>query len=144
MKKESLLLVEDDQHIIDFTRVYLEKAFEVTIAMDGDVALQLFKNNRPKIVLLDLNLPGLDGLDLFREIRHLNPDMPIIIVSARTRESDRVLGLELGADDYVTKPFSGRELLARAKNLLLHNPVALGAVGKESRLEPIPLSRNTS
>ena len=116
---ERLLLIDDEQHILDVVEyVMKEHGFETVTALDGDTALELYRNDRPDLVVLDLNLPGLSGLDLFREMKLLAPDIPIIMLTSRGDEIDRILGLEIGADDYVTKPFSPRELAARVKAVL--------------------------
>ncbi|MFK5292648.1 response regulator, partial [Lactococcus lactis] len=111
MKK--ILVVDDEKPISDIVKFNLTKeGFEVFTAFDGEEALEAFKEVQPDLILLDLMLPKLDGLDVAREIRKTS-DTPIIMVSAKDSEFDKVIGLELGADDYVTKPFSNRELLAR-------------------------------
>lgn len=110
-----LLMVEDDERLAQLTGRYLEQyGLDVTLAHDGETALERALNEAFDIVLLDLMLPGKDGVQICKELRaHL--DIPIIMVTARSDEADRVLGLELGADDYVAKPFSSRELLARVR-----------------------------
>ncbi len=118
-RPKRILVVEDEKHIVDVVEYVLrENAFEVLVAADGDAGLARFENDRPDLVLLDLGLPGIPGLDLFREMRRLRPEVPIIMLTSKSEEIDRVLGLELGADDYVTKPFSTRELVARVRNVL--------------------------
>ncbi len=122
-----VVVVEDDTSIADLLNTYLRKeGFEVWVTDKGTTALTVIKEVEPNIVVLDLNLPGaLDGLDVCRELRKTS-DTPIVMVTARDAELDRVLGLELGADDYVTKPFSPRELTARIKSILRrynHTPV---------------------
>ncbi len=122
-----IVVVEDDSSIADLLNTYLKKeGFEVWVADKGTLALSVIKEVKPNIIVLDLNLPGaLDGLDVCRELRKFS-DTPIVMVTARDAELDRVLGLELGADDYVTKPFSPRELTARIKAILRrynHTPV---------------------
>ncbi|MDF0479586.1 response regulator YycF [Vagococcus sp. PNs007] len=113
MKK--VLVVDDEKPISDIVKFNLTKeGYEVFTAYDGEEALEVVKEVEPDLVLLDLMLPKLDGLEVCREIRK-NFDMPIIMVTAKDSEIDKVLGLELGADDYVTKPFSNRELVARVK-----------------------------
>jgi two-component system response regulator VicR len=113
MKK--ILVVDDEKPISDIVKFNLTKeGFEVVTAFDGEEALEVFKEEKPDLVTLDLMLPKLDGLDIAREIRKTS-DTPIIMVSAKDSEFDKVIGLELGADDYITKPFSNRELLARIK-----------------------------
>ena len=114
-----VVIVEDDAHIADLVTMYLDQAgFRAYQAADGERGLQLVKERGPKLVILDLGLPGdLDGLEVCRRLR-ATTDIPIIMLTARDGEIDRVLGLELGADDYVTKPFSPRELVARVKAIL--------------------------
>ncbi len=115
---KSILVVDDEPRIAELARDYLEHAgFEVRIAGSGDAALQDIRRNRPDLVVLDLGLPGLDGLDVTREIRR-DSNLPVIMLTARDDELDKLLGLELGADDYLTKPFSPRELVARVRAVL--------------------------
>lgn len=110
-----ILVVDDEQPIADILRFNLEKeGYEVVCAYDGDEAVALAEEEKPDLVLLDIMLPGKDGNEVCREIRK-NQSMPIIMLTAKDSEIDKVLGLELGADDYVTKPFSNRELIARVK-----------------------------
>lgn len=119
MKNRRILLVDDEQHIVDVVLYVLEEnGFEVVSALDGDTGLKRFKECNPDLVVLDLNLPGMSGLDLFREMRRIRQDIPVLMLTSRAEEVDRVVGLELGADDYVTKPFSPRELAARVKAVL--------------------------
>ncbi len=113
-----ILVVDDEQSIVDVLAYNLAKAgHQALIARDGEQALRLARAERPDLMILDLMLPALDGLDVCREIRKDN-DLPIIILTAKDEEIDRVVGLELGADDYVVKPFSVRELMARVKSVL--------------------------
>ncbi len=114
-----VVIVEDDAHIADLVTMYLDQAgFRAYQAANGERGLELVKERDPKLVILDLGLPGdLDGLEVCRRLR-ATTDIPIIMLTARDGEIDRVLGLELGADDYVTKPFSPRELVARVKAIL--------------------------
>jgi len=113
-----VLIVDDEPAIVRLVRDYLERArFDVSTAANGEDALRLFTRERPDLVILDLTLPLMDGLDVAREMRRAG-DVPIIMLTARTEESDRVAGLELGADDYVTKPFSAREIVARVRAVL--------------------------
>jgi DNA-binding response OmpR family regulator len=115
---KSILVVDDEPRIAELARDYLEHAgFEVRIAGSGDAALEDIRRNRPDLVVLDLGLPGLDGLDVTREIRR-DSNLPVIMLTARDDELDKLLGLELGADDYLTKPFSPRELVARVRAVL--------------------------
>ena len=113
-----VLIIEDEMQLARVLQAYLEKAgFEVRTAHRGDTGLELFQREKPDVVLLDLNLPGMDGLDVARAIRRAG-DTPIIMITARVDEADQLVGLELGADDYVTKPFSPRVLVARVRALL--------------------------
>ncbi len=114
-----VVVIEDDQAISDLVELYLRRdGYRVYVAGDGDTGLQLIADRRPSLVILDIGLPGgRDGIDVCRQIRATS-DLPVIMLTARDSEVDRVVGLELGADDYVVKPFSARELMARVKNLL--------------------------
>lgn len=119
MIRGKILVIDDEQHILDVVLYVLEEnGFPVVSATDGDSALALYEEQEPVLVILDLNLPGLSGLDLFREMRKRRPDQPIIMLTSRSDEIDRVVGLEMGTDDYVTKPFSPRELAARVRAVL--------------------------
>jgi two-component system alkaline phosphatase synthesis response regulator PhoP len=114
----TVLVVDDAPEIVRITRDYLEHAgFAVLTASDGRAAVQLARTRRPDVIVLDLGLPGLDGLDVTRELRR-DSSVPIIMLTARADESDKLVGLELGADDYVTKPFSPKELVARVRAVL--------------------------
>jgi len=114
----TVLVIEDEQELSNVLKAYLQRAgFDVLIADRGDQGIDLWQDNKPDMVLLDLNLPGMDGIDIARKIRQTD-DTPIIMVTARVDEVDRLLGLELGADDYITKPFSPREVVARVKAVL--------------------------
>ena len=114
----TVLVVEDDPHTVEVVRLYLQRdGHSVLTAPDGLSGLQLFREGRPDLVVLDLMLPGVDGLQVCRTIRQ-ESDVPIVMLTARVEEEDRVAGLELGADDYVTKPFSLRELAARVRAVL--------------------------
>jgi DNA-binding response OmpR family regulator len=113
-----ILVVDDDREIIRLLRASLEQAgYEVLVANDGEMALHMLRREHPDLVVLDLMLPGMDGLDVCRELRRKS-HVPIIMLTARVEETDKLVGLELGADDYVTKPFSPRELVARARAVL--------------------------
>ncbi len=114
-KKERILIVEDERRIAEILNDYLSQSgYEVDHQDRGDKIVELVKKNPPSLILLDVMLPGGDGLEICREIRKFS-EVPIIIVSARIDELDRLLGLELGADDYICKPFSPREVVARVK-----------------------------
>jgi two-component system alkaline phosphatase synthesis response regulator PhoP len=113
-----ILIIEDEVELVKVLRSYLKGAnFNVLAAYRGDTGLSLWEQNRPDLVILDLNLPGMDGLDVAREMRR-KADTPIIMITARVEETDRLIGLELGADDYITKPFSPREVVARVRAVL--------------------------
>lgn len=114
----TVLIIEDESELVKVLRSYLEQGgFHVLSCGRGDEGLALWEKARPDLVLLDLNLPGMDGLDVARAIRRQS-DTPIIMVTARVEEIDRLIGLELGADDYITKPFSPREVVARVRAVL--------------------------
>ena len=118
---KTILVVEDDPNIQEALRYSLEKEnYRLILADDGDLALTLAQNHSPDLILLDIMLPGMDGLTVCKRIREEN-NVPIIMLTAKTEEIDKVLGLELGADDYITKPFSMRELIARIKVQLRHS-----------------------
>ena len=114
----TILVVDDEPRIVQLVRDYLEHGgFTVLTASDGPSALRTARTGRPDLVVLDLSLPGLDGLDVARSLRREGV-VPIIMLTARTEESDKLVGLELGADDYMTKPFSPKELVARVRAVL--------------------------
>jgi DNA-binding response OmpR family regulator len=118
MAGETILVVDDEPKIVKTVRAYLENAgYRVVTAQDGQIALTVFRHERPSLVVLDLGLPGLDGLDAARALRR-DSNVPIIMLTARVDEADKLIGLELGADDYVAKPFSPRELVARVRAVL--------------------------
>ena len=122
--REPVLVIEDDRKIASLVATYLERAgFEVHIAHDGRTGLELCRAQNPCLVVLDLMLPQLDGWDVCRAIRQAS-DTPVLILSAREEESDRILGFSLGADDYVVKPFSPRELVERVKAILRRSAAA--------------------
>lgn len=113
-----ILIVEDERELNKVLQAYLSKSgFQTVSAYDGHEAEELWERENPDLILLDLNLPGKDGIDLAKEIRRTK-DTPIIMVTARVDEVDRLIGLELGADDYITKPYSPREVVARVKAVL--------------------------
>ncbi len=115
---QTILIVDDEPQLVKVVRGYLEQAgFRVVAAADGPAALAHYKHEKPDLVLLDLNLPGLDGLAVARKLRSMS-NVPIIMITARVEETDRLIGLELGADDYITKPFSPREVVARVRAVL--------------------------
>ncbi|MGN6221541.1 MAG: response regulator transcription factor [Microbacterium sp.] len=115
----TVLVVDDDESVGDVVAAYLERAgMEVRRATDGIDALEAAAAERPDIVVLDLMLPGVDGLEVCRRLRRRQPGIPIVMLTARGEEDDRIRGLEVGADDYVTKPFSPRELVLRVQSVL--------------------------
>src|SRR3954447_821919 len=115
---KTILVVDDEPRIAELARDYLEHSgFAVRVAASGEAALQTIRRDRPDLVVLDLGLPGMDGLDVTRAIRR-DSNLPVIMLTARDDELDKLLGLELGADDYLTKPFSPRELVARVRAVL--------------------------
>jgi two-component system alkaline phosphatase synthesis response regulator PhoP len=136
----TILVVDDEPQIVRLLRDHLEAAgFSVLDARDGPGALRTASSSRPDLVVLDLGLPGLDGLDVTRRLRQDNP-VPIIMLTARSDESDKLVGLELGADDYLTKPFSPKELVARIRAVLRRAEMAAAGpqvirVGDEMELD---------
>ena len=115
---EKILIVEDERNIASFVSMYLKNArYTVEIARDGAEALQKAENTKPDLVVLDLMLPDIDGLEVCRQIRS-GSDVPILMLTARDDDIDKIVGLEVGADDYLTKPFNPRELVARIKSIL--------------------------
>jgi DNA-binding response OmpR family regulator len=133
MGGETILVADDEPKIVKTVQAYLESAgFQVVTAGDGQLALTVFRHEKPALVILDLGLPGLDGLDVARTLRR-ESNVPIIMLTARVDEADKLIGLELGADDYVTKPFSPRELVARVRAVLRR-------VGGEREQAPPPIT----
>lgn len=125
MPQYSVIIVDDDVKLVQLLKTYFDREGFITYtANDGLTALQVVKDKVPDIMILDLMLPGIDGWDVCRKIRRDN-DLPIIMLTARDEESDRLVGLEIGADDYVTKPFSPKEVVARAKAVLRRTHKAL-------------------
>lgn len=145
--KQKVLIVDDDNNIAELVSLYLTKeCFETSIVNDGESALSEVKSFKPNIILLDLMLPGMDGYQVCREIRKDN-NVPIIMLSAKGEIFDKVLGLELGADDYIIKPFDSKELVARVKAILrrYHLPQSIGAPGDDPKSVQYPdLSINLS
>ncbi len=128
----TILVVDDEPGIVQIARDYLERAgFRVVTTGDGPSALRLARTERPALLVLDLMLPGMDGLDVTRALRQdpATRTLPIIMLTARVEESDRLIGLELGADDYITKPFSPRELVARVRAVLRRSEGAAAPAG---------------
>ncbi len=114
---KKIFVVDDEPQIVKVLKAYLEKAgFQVVTASDGKAAWLTFQREKPDFMILDLNLPGMDGLDICRAVRR-ESNIPILMLTARVEEADRLIGLELGADDYVVKPFSPREVVARVRTI---------------------------
>ena len=117
-EKQTIMVVDDDPNIAQLVKLYLEKeGYEVTVETRGDDTMAAFQKNPPSLMLLDVMLPGMDGWQVCRGIRQMS-NIPIIMLTAKDETFDKVLGLELGADDYITKPFEGKELVARVKAVL--------------------------
>ncbi len=117
-EQQEIVIVEDEQKIAELLRDYLVNAgYKVTILNEGTNAVEVIERNQPACVILDVMLPGKDGMQICRELRQ-NSNMPIVMITARVDEIDRLLGLELGADDYICKPFSTREVVVRIRNIL--------------------------
>lgn len=132
MAKRKILVVDDNPKIVDLVQLYLEKdGYRAFVAYDGLEALELARQKQPDLIVLDLLLPGMDGLDVCRILR-AESEVPIIMLTAKSTEENKLVGLELGADDYVTKPFSPRELVARIRAVLRR-------VGKETSQGPAEL-----
>jgi two-component system alkaline phosphatase synthesis response regulator PhoP len=134
--QKKVLIVEDETDLVKLLKYNLEKeSFKVSYATDGALALAEARRDPPDVVILDLMLPGLDGLEVCRQLRRNDQfsRTPILILSARSEEADRIVGLELGADDYVTKPFSTREVIARVRALLRRNEPAAPQRSKVNR-----------
>lgn len=116
-----ILIIEDEEHIVELIKFNLENnGYKVSFALDGQKGLEFIENEQPDLVLLDLMLPKVDGIDICNRVKNNKnlKDIPIIMLTAKSGETDKIIGLEIGADDYITKPFSVRELLARIKVIL--------------------------
>ena len=138
MPEQPVLLIEDEESIASFVAMYLEKeGFAVVSAVTGAAGLALAREKQPRVILLDLMLPDIDGFEICRQLRQ-ESEVPIIMLTARDASTDKVLGLELGADDYITKPFDPRELVARVKSLLRRSEVM--ANGADAPLSVGPLT----
>ncbi|MCK6579223.1 MAG: response regulator transcription factor [Anaerolineae bacterium] len=129
---DTIMIVDDEQHIIDLARLYLEQeGYAVTSATDGRTALRRILDETPSLVVLDLMLPEMDGWEVCRRVR-AESEVPIIMLTARSEDIDRIVGLELGADDYLTKPFNPRELVARVRAILRRANRPPAAVSSEN------------
>ena len=141
MNHQKILIVDDDVNICELLRLYLEKdGFETVVANDGEEALKFVSNSSPDLILLDIMLPGLDGWQVCREIRKTD-NTPIIMLTAKGETFDKILGLELGADDYVSKPFDAKEVIARIKAVLRRtsDPDKLSEI-KEVRFDKLKIN----
>lgn len=140
MASEKVLIVDDDTNICELLRLYLEKeGFVTSIANDGESAITIFKQEQPDIMLLDIMLPSLDGWQVCREIRKFS-DTPIIMITAKGETFDKVLGLELGADDYISKPFETKEVIARIKAVLRRSSVTQTQSIKEVQYDKLVIN----
>ncbi len=142
MANERILIVDDDSNICELLRLYFEKdGFQADIVTDGIKALEAFEKLKPDLVLLDIMLPGMDGWQICREIRKTS-QTPIIMLTAKGETFDKVLGLELGADDYITKPFETKEVIARVKAVLRRSaiPGATNAAPKEVSFDKLSIN----
>src|SRR5712664_4858466 len=138
----TILVVDDEPRIVQIVRDYLQHGgFTVLVASDGPTALRTARTGRPDLGVLDLGLPGQDGLDVARALRR-DGDVPIIMLTARSEETDKLVGLELGADDYLTKPFSPKELVARVRSVLRRSEAAK-APGDVIRVGDVELTIST-
>ena len=138
VSKQKILIVDDDNNIAELIALYLTKeCFETKIVNDGEEALKEFASFHPDLIILDLMLPGIDGYQVCREIRHTS-DVPIMMLSAKGETFDKVLGLELGADDYMIKPFDSKELVARVRAVLRRFQVKQPAVSSNEKCVTYP------
>lgn len=131
MANNKVLIVDDDEHIVELIKIYMDKeGFETVTANNGKKAVELFKSEAPAIVILDVMMPEMDGWQVCREIRRVS-NIPIIMLTAKGETFDKVLGLELGADDYMVKPFEPKELIARVKAVLRRSDTKESSAEKE-------------
>ena len=143
MAKAKILIVDDEERIVRTVQAYLENdGYETILAYDGETALEIWRREAPDLVVLDIMMPRLDGLGFCREVRKTSA-LPIIVLSARSAEEDKLEGLDLGADDYVTKPFSPRELVARIRAVLRRFESEPESEGKQIREGPLVIDIET-
>jgi len=141
MAQGTILVVDDEKKIVNFVTAYLKReGFEVATAADGEQALEMWRQKSPTLIVLDLMLPKVNGLDVCREVRK-SSDVPIIMLTAKDEEADKIVGLELGADDYLTKPFSPRELVARVRAVLRRANSTLPRSADVSHYGPLTIDR---
>jgi len=139
---QTILVVDDEPEIVRLVRAYLEDAgYRVVVASDGEMALYVARHESPDLIVLDLMMPRVDGLEFTRRLRS-EQNTPIIMLTARTEETDRIVGLEMGADDYVSKPFSPRELIARVRAVLRRSQ-AVPEAPRVLRVGPLVLDRSS-
>jgi two-component system alkaline phosphatase synthesis response regulator PhoP len=139
MTGERILIVDDEAHIVELVRLYLEReGFRVDSAADGARGLRLNRELRPALIVLDLMLPEVDGLEVCRQVR-AESEVPIVMLTARDDDIDKIVGLELGADDYLTKPFNPRELVARVKAILRRTEAPAKPEGKVLHLDDVTI-----
>lgn len=147
MANEKILVVDDEEHILELIRFNLEGAgFQAITATNGEDALRLCNEQQPDLILLDIMLPGIDGLEVCRKLKSEKETrlIPIIMITAKGEEIDKIVGLELGADDYITKPFSVRELLARVKALLRRTRIFMSEAVEDNIIKVGDLVINSS
>lgn len=134
---KQIFVVDDERNIRDLIKKYLEKeGWRVTMFEDGQNVVSELRRLKPDLMVLDIMMPGIDGLELCREIRKIS-EIPIIFVSARDEEFDRILGLELGGDDYLAKPFSPRELVVRIKNIFRRLEKSVAQKEEDAKLKDL-------
>ena len=130
-KQQKVLVADDEAQIRNILSIYLKKAgFEVVEAADGAEALVKVQSDKPDIIVLDIMMPVMDGLEVCKQVRKIS-DIPIIMLTAKDEDDDRILGLEIGADDYITKPFNTREVVARVNAVLRRSGQTIAATGKQ-------------
>ena len=154
MPKDLILLVDDEPSIIQLSQMYLEReGYRIESAGDGEAALNAVEHLHPALVVLDVMLPKLDGFEVCRRLRALEKDTAILMLTARDEDIDKILGLELGADDYLTKPFNPRELVARVKAILrrgekndsdAHKPIRIGNLAIDPARREVRFSDSTN
>lgn len=147
MANEKILVVDDEEHILELIRFNLEgSGFQAITATNGEDALRLCNDEQPDLILLDIMLPGIDGLEVCRKLKSEKETrlIPIIMITAKGEEIDKIVGLELGADDYITKPFSVRELLARVKALLRRTRIFMSEAVEDNIIKVGDLVINSS
>jgi two-component system, OmpR family, alkaline phosphatase synthesis response regulator PhoP len=148
MSGELILLVDDEPNIVQLARLYLEQEdFKVDSVGDGLAALEYIDRKNPDLIVLDIMLPELDGLEVCRKLRNQDNSIPILMLTARDDDIDKILGLELGADDYLTKPFNPREMAARVKAILRRGALSESAANAPIQIVDLiidPLRREVS